>query len=351
MLSELHNKWPILQSKHNLVINNKAVRDLTITDDLSLKEMLQRLDINAGIQLYIHTKAKGFSWYANNPQIALEVIHCSPFQVHEIDFPLDSEISDEIYAEAISTLSNDLLDRIRVLDLAQASEYTMRELISPVLVRALCLVDSHRTQKTGKKTGLDRVRLICDKQVSGSSGHGPIDYVMSYLNVLIVLGEAKHGDLYGGLHQNLVQQYNALEFLADIIVGSGVVGSKRSAAFLDTMVQLRGLGTYGITSTGKEWIFSRLLPSKTDPSKTVVFRSPIFSLLISASYSDLEIPVMKSQLGTLLRTIVSMIFSQKKSVDDFDFFKTDYIQSCLRTTQVAFGEDASDYGSDDDEEE
>ena len=118
-----------------------------------------------------------------------------------------------------------------MLDLEQSSEYTMRELISPVLVRALSLVDDFNGQ--AHKT---KVRLICDKLVSGSSGHGPpIDYVMSYLNVLIVIGEAKLKDLLGGFYQNLVQQYNALESLADKIVGSSTVGSKRSHDFIHTV--------------------------------------------------------------------------------------------------------------------
>jgi hypothetical protein len=97
----------------------------------------------------------------------------------------------------------------------------MRELISPVLVRALCLVD-HRNGKRNET----KVRLICEKPISATSGHGRADYVLAYLNVYIVIGEAKHKELMEGPYHNLVQQCNALESLADKVLGSAVVGEK-----------------------------------------------------------------------------------------------------------------------------
>jgi hypothetical protein len=49
----------------------------------------------------------------------------------------------------------------------------MRELISPVLSGALSLVDFQNNHR------LERVKLICEKQISGSSGQGPVD-ILAY---------------------------------------------------------------------------------------------------------------------------------------------------------------------------
>jgi Na+-transporting NADH:ubiquinone oxidoreductase subunit NqrA len=154
------------------------------------------------------------------------------------------------YDNAVNALCGELFDRIRVLDLKQSSEYTMRELISPVLVRAFCLVDDLSDHANETK-----VRLVCDKLFSGSSGHGPIDYVMSYLHALNVIGEAKHKDLLDWLYQN-----------------------KRSYEFVEVM------------------------------SSLTVTVSPISTVE--------EKQAMKAQVNILLRIIVRMIFNQKAALDD-----------------------------------
>ena len=232
-----------------------------------------------------------------------------------------------------------------MLDLEQSSEYTMRELISPVLVRALCLVDDFNGHANKTK-----VRLICEKFVSGSSGQGPIDYVMSYLNVLIVIGEAKHNDLLDGFYQNLVQQYNALESLADKIVGSSTVGSKRSHDFVQVMSSLQNLGTYGITSTGKEWIFSRTEPDSRDASRVKIFKSQIHTLLlVSPSASSQETLAMKEQVRVLLRIIVRMIFNQMTAVDKHETLKNQDIQTKIDAQECyskLIATDASDESDD-----
>ena len=346
MLSKLHETWPVLKAKHNLVIGHKNTTSIKIVDDQSLRAMFGMLGNASETHLYVDMKSQGFSWYAKHHDIALSSVHSSELLISEETFVLDERIAEHEYDTAVDVLCSDLMDRIRVLDLEQSSEYSMRELISPVLVRALCLVDdfNRHTQDT-------KVRLICEKLVSGSSGHGPIDYVMSYLNVLIVIGEAKHKDLLDGLYQNLVQQYNALEFLADKIVGSSTVGSKRSHDFVQVMSSLQNLGTYGITSTGEKWMFSRTEPDSRDASRVKIFKSQIYALTVSPSASSSEEKLaMKTQVRVLLRVIVGMIFKQKTAVDDHETLKNRDIQTKIdaqeRNSQIiaadALGIDESD---------
>jgi len=311
MLIRLHEHWPVLKAKHNLVVGHKNFDDMKITNDQSLRKMFGMLRNIKDIHLHVDMKSQGYSWYARHHDAALERVHSSQLLISEETFALDESISEQQYNTAVNALCEDLFDRIRVLDLEQSSEYTMRELISPVLVRALCIVDDFNDHANETK-----VRLICEKLVSGSSGHGPIDYVMSYLHVLIVIGEAKHKDLSAGLYQTLVQQYNnALESLADKIVGSSTVGSKRSHDFVEVMSSLRNLGTYGITSTVKEWIFSRTIPDSQDTSKVKIFKSQIPTLTASPIATVEEKEAMKAKVNILLRIIVRMIFNQKSAVD------------------------------------
>jgi hypothetical protein len=201
----------------------------------------------------------------------------------------------------------------------------MRELISPVLIGALCLVDDHNRREDKSK-----VRLICEKLISGISGHGPVDYVLSYLHVYIVINEAKHPTILDGLFQNLVQQCNALEYLADNILDSSLVGSKRSRDFLDTYADLRNLQTFGITSTGKEWIFFRTEKDPSDSSKVISTRSPRHSLTVTP---DFKRATLESQVHTLLRLIVHMILTHKAAVDDYSALKDKRLEEKIKNNE------------------
>jgi hypothetical protein len=234
---------------------------------------------------------------------------------------MDCTICDDQYDTACDGVLAELLRRVRVLDLDLSSEYTMRELISPVLIGALCLVDDHNKWENKSK-----MHLVCEKLISGVSGHGPVDYILSYLNVYIVIGEAKHMDLFDSLHKNLVQQCNALQSLADKILERtvvGVVGNKRSLDFFCTYAQLRNMSTFGITSTGTEWVFSRTEKYTTDSTKISSSRSQRYSLNVRdiTTTTDIQRATLKSQIHDLLRLIVHIIFTQKAAVDDHPTLK------------------------------
>jgi len=76
------------------------------------------------------------------------------------------------------------------------------------------------------------------------------------------------------------------------------------------MSSLRHLGTYGITSTGKEWMFSRTVPDSQDASKIKIFKSQIHMLTASPIATVEEKQAMKAQVNILLRIIVRMIFTK-----------------------------------------
>lgn len=299
MLKFLHGQWPALKAKHDLVVGHKGptFKYIRVVDDSTLQDLFRLIGSLPDVHLYVDMKSHGFTWYAKHHDAALEKVHSSAMR--ESEFGLDHTIVDAEYDAAAELVCAELLRRVRVLDLEQSSEYPMRELISPVLVGALCLVDYHNGRSNETK-----VRLICEKLISGTSGHGPVDYVLSYLNVYIVIGEAKHKD------QNLVQLCNALESLADKVLGSAVIGDKRTRDFIDTFADLRGMGTCGITSTGKEWMFSRTERDPANSSKVIIHKSPSYALTVSSTATDpTELAALRTQVRVLLRMIVHMLWT------------------------------------------
>ena len=90
MLSQLHEHWPVLKVKHDLVVVHNNFKDKKITNDQSLREIFESLlGNNSDIHLYVDMNSQGFSWYAKNPVIALERIHSSEFIISEEAFALD----------------------------------------------------------------------------------------------------------------------------------------------------------------------------------------------------------------------------------------------------------------------
>jgi hypothetical protein len=100
----------------------------------------------------------------------------------------------EKYHEETVVVREELPRRFKLLDLRQASEYTMREVISPVLYGALSLVDFQNDNPVERS-----VQLICEKQTNQWYFWScPVDCItvcMSNKSVHIVIGEAKKQDL------------------------------------------------------------------------------------------------------------------------------------------------------------
>ena len=71
MLIRLHEHWPVLKAKHNLVVGHKNFKDMKITNDQSLREMFGMLGNIKDIHLYVDMKSQGYSWYARHHDAAL----------------------------------------------------------------------------------------------------------------------------------------------------------------------------------------------------------------------------------------------------------------------------------------
>ena len=104
-------------------------------------------------------------------------------------------LDEELLEKEIKYLSTDLQRRIKCLEVDRSVvEYTMRELISPILIGAIMLSDDNH------------LKLNCERNIDGELGKGPADYVISYKSINIVLTETKEYTMEHGIAKNIAQQ-------------------------------------------------------------------------------------------------------------------------------------------------
>lgn len=234
-----------------------------------------------GATIKIQSLCKGFSDFKNDELGALEYAMTPSIDIKDEIF-LESAISSD--AE-INIIVQELHRRIVAFDLFQASEYTMREFISPLLVSALVSTAG--------------VKVVAEKNITGSLGNGPIDYTLIYKNFNICVVEAKKEAIHQGVLQNVAQ-----------LVASREDYCKR---FKRKMDDIYDLPSSGIVTTGEGWIFVRYV-KENDEWK--LYRSDELKIAL-----DVHIPVLFSSVERVWKRIIGMIEFEKSAVDSLQLFK------------------------------
>ena len=222
----------------------------------------------------------------------------------------------------VDFLVRDIVRRLIAFDLYSASEYTLREFISPVFVSAVILADF--------------CKLVAEKQITGTLGNGPVDYVAEYCKFGVLLTEAKKEKPQLGVVQNLVQIAASREMFR-----GQVAGCKRFRDFAD---DTQNLPSSGIVSTGAEWIFSRYI---FDGSEWKFFRSNPLPLTLCVESAKHQVQqwkaatqnsstsqntyedTLKWELTGILKSIVGMLLYQKEKVDEYIIPKKQRTNSVL----------------------
>ena len=139
------------------------------------------------------------------------------------------------------------------------------------------------------------------------------------------------GEAEGSFGWVIVQQYNALESLADKIVGSSIVGSKRPHDFFEVVSSLRKLVSLQQAMNGRLQELNRIpeMPPESRSSK-----SQIHVLSVSRLASVEEQLAVKGQVKVLLRIIVGMIFNQKTAVDGNKSFNIKDLQTSIDAQEI-----------------
>lgn len=177
----------------------------------------------------------------------------------------------------------------------QSVEHTMRELISPILIGAIMLsADKH-------------LKINCEQNIEGELGKGPVDYVISYKSINIVVTETtetKKHTMELGMAQIIAQQVANREERARKM--SKMPGMKRK--YDDILSDIVTVPAYGIVTTGDQWLFFQC-------NGNIVIKSE--KLTLDIQEGKMHEDRRKKDLDVLLRWIVGIIKTHMTIVNNF----------------------------------
>ena len=167
-----------------------------VTNDTSLAAV-PLTTATGDIKVILKLNSKGFSKFKSSQEEALSSIG-SLYTVLE-SIPRDNSrfpkvewsqsLSEEEFNVILLRVTVDIMYRNEMIDRDLTSEYTMREFISPILIGALLrlvLIFLRNSNNTGNK-----LSLICEKMVVGLHAHGPVNYVVVFDCLVIILTKRK----------------------------------------------------------------------------------------------------------------------------------------------------------------
>ena len=108
-------------------------------------------------------------------------------------------------AEEYTYFVQQLQDKNQVFAGKILNETTAREFISVFMATSILLIQNHHLKFS------ENLQLYVEEFLSGSRGYGPVNYLIKYLQLVVMLNEAKRQDFDQGAAQNIVQMHSALE--------------------------------------------------------------------------------------------------------------------------------------------
>lgn len=288
----VNNWWDALVGRRfHLRFPDRPTTEITLSSILSHK---------SDVLLHIHLdKLKRFSKITPDEaikyaQLKVFTLSCIPKGVQS-DFIADIALPDEeIIKKETDYIFDDLQRRIQCLDLDRSVECTMREFISPLLIGAMM---------TANEKGL---KLICEENIEGEFGHGPVDYMMTYKSVNIVLTEAKMENIEAGVAKNICQIVASREQHARYL--AKLLGTKRK--YDDLLSEMMRVASYGIITTGEEWYFLRYCG-------TDLIRSERLNLNLNIDLDQTDWERRRKDIEVLLRWILGVIKTQVTIMNNF----------------------------------
>jgi hypothetical protein len=215
------------------------------------------------------------------------------------DYDAGAESAEaNIVDSEVDFLFRDLTRRMTAFGSAAASEYTMREFISPFLISAALVVGS--------------IELFCERNIRGSRANGPIDYVALYRAFVICVTEAKKLEIEKGVTQNVAQMKACRE--AFQVHEATKMGQKRRYKEVASEADYREqLPSSGIVSTGEKWRFLRY---EFSGDSWHVYSSSLFELPLSNLNDAKKAEQMKLQIREILLKIAGVLAFQKDKCDN-----------------------------------
>ena len=235
-----------------------------------------------------------FSQMPDNPE------YQKPKQM-SLDFP-SFPVDDDTLTNEVKIVYNALQKRILYID-----EYEATGLfISPILIGTLALYASFNTENK------DPLQIACNEKVIGKVGRGLVDYVVTYKNMNIILTEAKRENISGGVQLNLHQQEAIRQEQERDLAYVEQNGSARKRKHNELLISWGKVPSYGIVSTGADWILLRYCPGEVEEEKRLI-RSEKMYLLLNEEAANEE--AREKQIRDLLQRIAGLLQALVHAVD------------------------------------
>eukprot|EP01041_Mallomonas_annulata_P009535 gene9535-19828_t len=251
---------------------------LLITDENEI-HTLEGLPESTTI-LMTRLNSKGFSDFSEDDARAYAKLDCGtiPVDPGHFDDPLDNKVTmNPRFNRLVTHVVNDLEYKAIVLN--HSSECSVQQFIDATLIAAGVLV------KRGFK-----FELICERNIVGTLGKGPVDYAFVYESSPIVLTEVKRNDTDTGLKQNLAQ----------IVAG-------REEYARNQIKDMR------IVTTGNQWI---LLKYYYSDGHWIVVKSHLLLLNYRKAINMDVTDLLTREVSVLLSTIGKMLLDQMDFIDE-----------------------------------
>jgi hypothetical protein len=258
------DRWRKILKYSDFVLKGQFAKDdlRIITSDDLLRGVPN--DGNGVIKLVLIIKSKGFSQFKRNELEAFTAINSlvsnyAHIPRENVHFPILTfeKITVIEFNDMLDRVTDEIVHRSKVFNMVLATEYTMREFISPILIGAVRIIQNYLERE--RITGF--LSLVCEKIVI-------VDYVILFDFLDIILTEAKTLDLKDGIIQNLLQLRSSQEFLANSLSSVTDVGDERKRNFDGAFEAIAKTPALGTVSNGREWVFTKL--AYNEEKKSVV---------------------------------------------------------------------------------
>jgi len=174
----------------------------------------------------------------------------------------------------------------------------MREFIVPILIGSIRLLGP-----------FCEIKIKSDHYIAGSRGYGPVDLDILFHMYHIVVCEAKNG-------KNIIDviPQNGAQLVACREIYQRAISKKRKRNKAELSSELDKLKSYGIVSTGRDWVF--ICYYKDDEGNWLLEKSiPIHLPLYPIPEERYG---LKERITKLLAIVAGILLSQKSAVEDFE---------------------------------
>ena len=274
----------------------KCVQNEAVVKNLS--------EVVEGSRLYlVAIQTKGFSSFSGTEALVyakLNIRDIASVGVANDQFGDLTSLVESQLTKQVDIVAEELLRKVAVLSLITASETTMREFMSPVLIAALLLMENN-----------DHLKMHCELPITGEGGNGPVDYVITYNSFDIVLTEAKKLDIAAGMAQNIAQQVASRE---DFVKGLAPIKKRK---YSELLADVKLIPSFGIVTTGDEWLLLKYFYSTDGDTSGGGYLDLVKSETLPLNFKGgrSSEALLKVQVKKLLLKICAMLRTQIDGVD------------------------------------